>query len=133
MNETPTLWLPTEELVARANVSAYMRWLERQESLEFSDYERLWRWSVDYLEDFWEAVWRYYVPDEIVVAPAIPRTLTGKKLEVPVKRILEGPPPDRAASLGSVDEPAALDWYAEFASRWRTAGGPLGCGEEPPR
>jgi acetoacetyl-CoA synthetase len=62
-----------------------------------------------------------HVPDEIVVAPAIPRTLTGKKLEVPVKRILQGQPPERAAALGSVDEPAALEWYAGFASR-RTAG-----------
>jgi acetoacetyl-CoA synthetase len=64
-----------------------------------------------------------YVPDDIVIAPVVPRTLTGKKLEVPVKRILQGEPPSRAASLGSVDDRSALEWYEAFASRWRTAAG----------
>jgi acetoacetyl-CoA synthetase len=57
-----------------------------------------------------------HVPDEIVVAPAIPRTLTGKKLEVPVKRVLQGVPVAAAASLGAVDRPDVLDWYARFAA-----------------
>jgi acetoacetyl-CoA synthetase len=57
-----------------------------------------------------------HLPDEIVVAPAIPRTLTGKKLEVPVKRILQGAPVQRAAALGAVDRPDVLAWYAERAT-----------------
>lgn len=55
-------------------------------------------------------------PDEIVQVPAIPRTLTGKKLEVPVKRILEGLAPEHAAAAGSVDRPDLLHWFANFAS-----------------
>jgi acetoacetyl-CoA synthetase len=57
-----------------------------------------------------------HVPDEVVVAPAIPRTLTGKKLEVPVKRILQGLKAEDAAALGSVDRPNALAWFEAFAA-----------------
>ncbi len=62
------------------------------------------------------------VPDEIVGVPAIPRTLTGKKLEVPVKRILQGAPLDRVAAAGAVDRPDLLGWFVEFAASHRAAG-----------
>jgi acetoacetyl-CoA synthetase len=57
-----------------------------------------------------------HVPDEIHEVPGVPRTLSGKKLEVPVKRILGGADPDVAASRGSLANPEALDAYAAFAS-----------------
>lgn len=57
-----------------------------------------------------------HVPDEVIVVPVVPRTLTGKKLEVPVKRILQGGAPEDAAALGSVDRPDALHWFADFAA-----------------
>ena len=57
-----------------------------------------------------------HVPDDIIKVPAIPRTLTGKKLEVPVKRILQGVAPDQAAAAGSVDHPEALAFFARFAA-----------------
>ncbi|TAM90797.1 MAG: acetoacetate--CoA ligase [Jatrophihabitans sp.] len=57
-----------------------------------------------------------HVPDEIVEAPAVPHTLSGKKLEVPVKKLLLGAPLARAASTASVDDPQALRWYADFAA-----------------
>ena len=47
--------------------------------------------------------------------PAIPRTLTGKKLESPVKRILRGEPADRVASRDSLADPAALDAFVALA------------------
>ena len=56
-----------------------------------------------------------HVPDEIVAVPAVPRTLSGKKLEVPVKRILTGTPPDVAASRGSLADPTSLDAFVELA------------------
>jgi acetoacetyl-CoA synthetase len=65
-----------------------------------------------------------HVPDEIVGAPAIPYTLTGKRLEVPVKRMLQGVPLEQASSAGAVAQPEALDWYAEFARRRRSSGAP---------
>jgi acetoacetyl-CoA synthetase len=56
-----------------------------------------------------------HVPDQILGATAIPRTLTGKKLEAPVKRILRGEPPERVASRGSLADPEALDAFASLA------------------
>jgi acetoacetyl-CoA synthetase len=56
-----------------------------------------------------------HVPDEIRQVPEVPRTLSGKVLEVPVKRILMGTPVDQAASRESLANPAALDPFVELA------------------
>jgi acetoacetyl-CoA synthetase len=60
-----------------------------------------------------------HVPDEIIAIGAVPRTLSGKKLEVPVKRILSGAAADEVASRGSLADPAALDAFVDLAPRWR--------------
>jgi acetoacetyl-CoA synthetase len=57
-----------------------------------------------------------HVPDAIEAVPAIPRTLSGKKLEVPVKRILLGMPPERVASKDALVDPAALEPFERFAA-----------------
>jgi acetoacetyl-CoA synthetase len=57
-----------------------------------------------------------HVPDEVFAIAEVPRTLSGKALEVPVKRILMGTPPEQAASRDSLANPAALDWFTEFAA-----------------
>jgi len=49
----------------------------------------------------------------------VPTTLTGKKLEVPIKRLIQGVPPDKAINQAAVANPDALAWYVEFASRVR--------------
>jgi len=59
-----------------------------------------------------------HVPDEIFSVPDVPRTLNGKKLEVPVKKILLGTPSEEAASKDSLSNPDALDAFAEFAERF---------------
>ncbi|MDQ1419878.1 MAG: acetoacetyl-CoA synthetase [Acidimicrobiaceae bacterium] len=56
-----------------------------------------------------------HAPDQVYVVPAIPRTLSGKKLEVPVKRILTGTAPDQAASRGALADPGALAPFEELA------------------
>ena len=58
-----------------------------------------------------------HVPNEIFAVPDIPRTLNGKKLEVPVKKILSGTPPDEAASRDSLSNPDSLDQFADLAGR----------------
>jgi acetoacetyl-CoA synthetase len=58
-----------------------------------------------------------HVPDAIYQVPAIPRTLSGKKLEVPVKRILMGTPAEVAASRGALVEPDALVAFEALARR----------------
>jgi acetoacetyl-CoA synthetase len=49
--------------------------------------------------------------------PAIPRTLTAKKLELPVKRILLGTPASDVASRDALADPQALDAFVDFAQR----------------
>ena len=64
-----------------------------------------------------------HVPDEIVAIPEVPRTLSGKVLEVPVKRILMGVPVEQAASRESLANPAALDFFVAMGGRGGGAGG----------
>jgi acetoacetyl-CoA synthetase len=60
-----------------------------------------------------------HVPNEVIAIPAVPRTLSGKVLEVPVKRILMGEAPERAASRDSLANPEALDWFVAWAAARR--------------
>jgi acetoacetyl-CoA synthetase len=55
-----------------------------------------------------------HVPDVIAATPVVPRTLTGKKLEVPVKAILQGAEPGSVAAPGAVDHPEALQWFSQW-------------------
>jgi acetoacetyl-CoA synthetase len=56
-----------------------------------------------------------HVPDRFLVIDAVPRTLTGKKLEVPVKKILAGVAPDAAVSRDAVLDPDALAPFVDLA------------------
>jgi acetoacetyl-CoA synthetase len=57
-----------------------------------------------------------HVPDTIVSVPTIPRTLTGKKLETPVKRILQGRAANEVVSRDALADPAAIDAFIAYAS-----------------
>ena len=63
-----------------------------------------------------------HVPDDIQAAPAVPRTISGKKLEVPVKRILQGAPASQVASASALQDPDSLHFFETFGERWRSAG-----------
>ncbi|MFI0983114.1 acetoacetate--CoA ligase [Streptomyces sp. NPDC021093] len=56
-----------------------------------------------------------HVPDEVIEVPAVPHTLTGKRIEVPVKRLLQGTPLAKAVNPGSVDNIDLLHFYEELA------------------
>jgi acetoacetyl-CoA synthetase len=56
-----------------------------------------------------------HVPDEILAVPSIPYTLSAKKMEIPVRRILAGHDVARVADRESLGDPASLDWYVAFA------------------
>ncbi len=58
-----------------------------------------------------------HVPNEIVTVAEVPRTLSGKVLELPVKKILQGTAPEKAASRDSLANPKALDFFVEYAGR----------------
>jgi acetoacetyl-CoA synthetase len=57
-----------------------------------------------------------HVPDEVVAVPAVPRTLSGKVLEVPVKRILMGAPAEAVASRDALADAGSLDWFVRYAA-----------------
>ena len=52
-----------------------------------------------------------HVPDEIILAPGVPHTRTGKKLEVPIKKLFQGGDPAKVVERSAVDDPSLLDWY----------------------
>lgn len=57
-----------------------------------------------------------HVPDKIYAVDAIPYTLTGKKMEVPVRKILMGAPAEKAASRDAMTNPASLDYFIDFSA-----------------
>jgi acetoacetyl-CoA synthetase len=56
-----------------------------------------------------------HVPDEVLVVPAVPHTRTGKRLEVPLKRLFQGVDPAKALNVGAVDDPTAVEHYVALA------------------
>ena len=62
-----------------------------------------------------------FVPDLVVRAPAIPRTLSGKKQELPVKRLFQGWPVERVLNPDLIENPQVIPWYVEQADAWRAA------------
>lgn len=65
-----------------------------------------------------QALTARHVPNEIIQVDQIPRTLTGKKLEVPIKRLMLGHELARVVNLDSMSNPQCLDWYVAFARRY---------------
>jgi acetoacetyl-CoA synthetase len=61
-----------------------------------------------------------HVPDQVLQIDEVPRTLSGKVLEVPIKRILMGVPPSEAASVESLANPHSLDYFIELAAKRRS-------------
>ncbi|CAL9592200.1 Acetyl-coenzyme A synthetase [Streptomyces sp. enrichment culture] len=62
-----------------------------------------------------------HVPDEIIEVEGVPHTLTGKRLEVPVKRLLQGADLDKAVNPGSVDDVGLLRFYERLARERRAS------------
>ena len=135
-------WAPDKETVEHANLTRFLTWLADTGRGEFAYYHQLWSESVRDVEWFWDAVWHFFgirastladkvlgrvtaairagasprhVPDDIVAVPGIPRTMTGKRLEIPIKRILLGAKPADVVSSSAVDRPDLLDVFAEHA------------------
>jgi acetoacetyl-CoA synthetase len=54
------MWTPSPEWVAEANITKFGDWLGRTRQLQFADYQAMRRWSVEHLDNFWEAIWEYF-------------------------------------------------------------------------
>src|SRR6266849_5167855 len=53
------LWEPTPEDLKRAEMTAFMGWAGERRGRPFADYQELWRWSVQELEEFWASIWEF--------------------------------------------------------------------------
>ena len=56
-----------------------------------------------------------FVPDDIVAAPEVPRTLSGKKQELPIKKLLLGHDLDKVVNRDAMANPGCLDWYQAYS------------------
>jgi acetoacetyl-CoA synthetase len=67
---------------------------------------------------------RRFLPNEIIAVPEIPRTLSGKKQELPIKKLLLGLPMEKVINRDAMANPGCLDWYLEFTAKYlqRNAG-----------
>ena len=63
-----------------------------------------------------------FVPDHLIEAPGIPHTLSGKKQELPIKRLFAGWPVTKVISADATATPEVLPWYIDRAQRWNGAG-----------
>ncbi|MBS0528021.1 MAG: acetoacetate--CoA ligase, partial [Proteobacteria bacterium] len=62
---------------------------------------------------------RRFLPNEIFAVPEVPRTLSGKKQELPIKKLLLGQPIEKVINKDAMANPACLDWYVAFAGKSR--------------
>jgi acetoacetyl-CoA synthetase len=59
-----------------------------------------------------------FVPDYFIQAPGIPRTLSGKKQELPIKRLFQGWPVSKVINLDAIANPEVIPWYTARAQAW---------------
>jgi acetoacetyl-CoA synthetase len=124
VEEGRPLWRPSDELVADANITRYLRWLDEERGLAFDSYDALWRWSVTDLDAFWSSVWEFFA-----IRSHEPFTSVSSERHMPGARWFEGArlnyaenalagPDDRPAILFRREDGFALDLTrAELAER----------------
>lgn len=60
MEPPKLLWKPDQDTIENANLTRYLKWLEKEGIGNFDNYQDLWEWSVNNIEDFWESLWKYF-------------------------------------------------------------------------
>jgi acetoacetyl-CoA synthetase len=140
VREGDLLWTPSAERVAGANLTAFTSWLAAERGLRFDDYNALWRWSVEDLEAFWQAVWDYcgihasVPPERVLGRRAMPGAewFPGARLNY-AQHVLrrERPGADALLFLSETRPVAGLDW-ADLVGQVRIVGTRLrGMGVRP--
>jgi acetoacetyl-CoA synthetase len=133
------LWEPADDAREKARLGDFMRWLERTRGLTFEDYESLWRWSVDELEDFWRSIWDYCEvqadepPGAVLGTATMPGAewFPGTRLNYAEHALRYGEPDDVALVAHSQSRDPIRMTYAELRSevaRVRTGLQRLGVG-----
>src|ERR1700722_1295800 len=137
MVEPKVLWEPSPEVVARANITAYARWLEKEKGVHADGFPELWSWSVQNLEEFQESVWQYFrikssePYTRVLESRAMPgaRWFPGSKLNY-AEHIFRERDPGKTALITKTEseEPADISWSelerktAAFASSLKAMG-----------
>ncbi|QDI90376.1 acetoacetate--CoA ligase [Salicibibacter halophilus] len=85
VKEGSLLWEPSQAFIQQSNLADYMNWLKKEKGLAFNDYQTLWEWSVNNVEDFWETQWEYF---DIQANPSYKRILESDG--VPFAKWFEG-------------------------------------------
>jgi acetoacetyl-CoA synthetase len=140
VGEGDLLWTPSAARIAGTRLTAFTSWLAAERGLRFGDYQALWRWSVQDLEGFWQAVWDYcgieasVRPERVLGRRAMPGAewFPGARLNY-AQHVLrrEQPGEDALLFLSETRPVAGLDW-AEFAGQVRILGTRLrGMGVRP--
>lgn len=60
IEEGTLLWVPSDSVIANANLTRYMDWLAQERGLQFASYDELWAWSVSQIAAFWKSIWDYF-------------------------------------------------------------------------
>ena len=132
------LWEPPRELIERATLTRYMRWLEAEKGLEFEDYDALWRWSTDDLEAFWASIWEFFGVagdyEQVLPDASMPGAEWFRGAEVNyAEHALRDKPADRVAILHASELRELDEWtWARLREQVaRIAAGLRGLGVEP--
>jgi len=114
-----TIWQPSENVVQNARLTRYTRWLKETRGLEFEDYNALWHWSTEDLEDFWRSLWDYFDIqsdtgiDQVLANDSMPgaKWFTGTKLNY-VTQVFGHSTPERPAIVfqGETTELGEVSW-----------------------
>ncbi len=100
------LWEPSPERREATGLARYLRWLEDRKGLRCDDYDALWRWSVEHLEDFWASLWEFF---EVRASAPYSRVLDERKM--PGAKWFEGARlnyAEHAFRYASADRPALV-------------------------
>ena len=126
-DQNAPLWAPSEDRIANTNLARYQRWLAEERGVQTGDYESLWRWSVENLEDFWASIWDHFdvradTPYEQVLAS---REMPGAEWftgRAAVLRPARARGPRRLRRGASTTPPSCASWTpsraASCASGW---------------
>lgn len=85
LTEGQIIWEPTQKRIEQTGLTHYANWLKEKKGLEFQDYQQLWKWSVDELEEFWASVWEFC---EVIATRPYDRVLADQTM--PGARWFEG-------------------------------------------